>query len=77
MPQVKCSVANCEYWAEGNNCSADMIMVEIDAHAKADFKAEFAGEYGHDSEHKDQAASSAQTCCHTFKPKKTENQENK
>lgn len=69
MPQVKCSVANCVYWEEGNNCSADMIMVEIDAHANANFKAEFAGEYGHDSEHKDQATTSSQTCCHTFKPK--------
>ncbi|MEJ8544017.1 DUF1540 domain-containing protein [Brevibacillus borstelensis] len=72
MPVVKCSVANCEYWSEGNNCNADMIMVEIDAHANADFKEEFAGEYGHDSEHKDKADTSSQTCCHTFKPKKTE-----
>jgi hypothetical protein len=67
---VKCSVANCEYWSEGNNCTADMIMVEIDSHANANFKEEFAGEYGHDSGHKDQAKSSSQTCCHTFKPKK-------
>lgn len=46
-----------------------MIMVEIDKHAKADFNTEFAGEYGYDSNHQDAAKSSAQTCCHTFKPK--------
>ncbi|GIO10407.1 hypothetical protein J31TS6_64350 [Brevibacillus reuszeri] len=69
MPQVKCSVANCAYWGEGNNCSADMIMVEIDAHANANFKEEFAGEFEYASQHQDKAKSSSQTCCHTFKPK--------
>ncbi len=69
MPQVKCSVSNCTYWGEGNACNADMIMVEVDKHANKNFSAEFAGEYGYDSEHKDVANSSAQTCCHTFKPK--------
>lgn len=69
MPIVKCSVANCTYWGEGNNCQADMIMVEVDAHANKKFDAEFADEYRHDSEHQDLASSSAQTCCHTFKPK--------
>jgi hypothetical protein len=69
MPIVKCSVSNCEYWAEGNNCSADTIMVEIDRHANADFNAEFAGEFAYDSNHQDTASSSSNTCCHTFKPK--------
>lgn len=68
-PEVKCSVSNCTYWAQGNNCSAEMIMVEIDSHAKANFNAEFAGEYGYDSKHKDVASTSSATCCHTFKPK--------
>ncbi len=69
MPDVKCSVSNCTYWGEGNNCNADLIMVEVDAHSKKNFSTEFAGEYGYDSEHKDVAKSSAQTCCHTFKAK--------
>jgi hypothetical protein len=68
MPQVKCSVANCSYWSTGNNCSADMIMIDIDKHADARFKAEFAGET-FDTEHTDYAAQSRETCCHTFKPK--------
>lgn len=66
---VKCSVANCTYWGEGNNCNADMIMVEVDSHARANFKEEFAGEYEHATEHKDKASTSAETCCHTFKPR--------
>ncbi|EJL43288.1 hypothetical protein BAG01nite_25650 [Brevibacillus agri] len=72
MPEVRCSVANCEYWAQGNLCSADEIMVEIDAHANANTKEEFAGEYGQNTGHKDHATKSSETCCLTFKPKKSE-----
>ncbi|QRG66108.1 DUF1540 domain-containing protein [Brevibacillus choshinensis] len=68
MPQVKCSVANCEYWAQGNLCSADEIMVEIDAHASADYKTEFAAE---NDSHQDKANTSSETCCLTFKPKQS------
>ncbi|WP_438433377.1 DUF1540 domain-containing protein [Gorillibacterium sp. sgz500922] len=67
-PLVKCSVANCQFWGQGNNCQADAIMIEIDKHADMQYDAEFAGE-SFDSEHKDQASTSAATCCHTFKPK--------
>jgi hypothetical protein len=69
MPDVKCAVANCEYWKQGNKCGADSIMIEIDKHANADFNAEFAGEQ-FDTEHQDAAASARSTCCHTFEPKK-------
>ncbi|MEW9670995.1 DUF1540 domain-containing protein [Ammoniphilus sp. 3BR4] len=65
--EVKCSVANCTYWGEGNNCVAPAIMVEVDRHAN--YNAEMAGELGIQTEHKDQAADSAETCCRTFKPK--------
>lgn len=68
-PKVKCSVANCEYWDQGNECNAEAIMIEIDRHANAKFNAEFAGE-SFDSEHQDVATQSSSTCCHTFKPKK-------
>lgn len=67
-PQVKCSVSNCVYYKQGNNCGADLIMVEVDKHANMNFNEEFAGET-FDSEHQDQAKSSSKTCCHTFKPK--------
>jgi hypothetical protein len=68
MPQVKCSVSDCKHWAEGNNCAADLIMIEIDKHARAKFKEEFAGE-SFDTDHTDTAATPEKTCCHTFEPK--------
>jgi hypothetical protein len=69
MPEnVKCSVSNCVYWGTGNKCQAELIMVEIDKHAKKEFNAEFA-EIGFDSKHHDYAGDPSATCCHTFKPK--------
>ncbi|HZG84670.1 DUF1540 domain-containing protein [Paenibacillus sp.] len=68
MTQVKCSVSNCVFNKEGNNCGADLIMVDIDKHARMNYDAEFAGE-SFDSDHQDAAKSSSSTCCHTFKPK--------
>ncbi|NIK67553.1 MULTISPECIES: DUF1540 domain-containing protein [unclassified Paenibacillus] len=67
MPKgVTCSVSNCTFWKEGNNCGADAISVEIDQHA--DFNEEFgADDLG--LYHQDQATTSPATCCHTFKPK--------
>ena len=71
MPKgVSCSVANCTFWAEGNQCSAERIEIDIDSHAKIDFHSEFADE-GFDPDHQDRAAESAATCCHTFKPKES------
>jgi hypothetical protein len=69
MPEVKCSVANCNYWAEGNNCAADVVMIEVDKHANMEFNAEFAGE-SFDTDHQDKAAKVRDTCCHTFEQKK-------
>jgi len=68
-PEVKCSVSDCHYWKEGNNCAADLIMIEIDKHANAQFKEEYAGE-SFSSGHKDAAGEAAKTCCHTFRPKR-------
>ncbi|KPV61207.1 hypothetical protein QJ48_01335 [Paenibacillus sp. A3] len=68
MPDVKCSVSNCEYWAQGNNCNASTIMIEIDKHADIKYDAEFGAEF---EDHQDRAASSQNTCCHTFAPRKS------
>ncbi|MCM3627296.1 DUF1540 domain-containing protein [Paenibacillus glycanilyticus] len=67
MPKgVTCSVSNCTFWKEGNNCNADAITVDIDQHGN--FSEEFANdELG--LYHEDQATESSATCCHTFKPK--------
>jgi hypothetical protein len=69
VPEVKCSVANCNYWSQGNNCAADVIMIDVDKHASTSFNAEFAGE-SFDSNHQDKAAKVRDTCCHTFEQKK-------
>ncbi|WP_153944813.1 DUF1540 domain-containing protein, partial [Acinetobacter baumannii] len=46
MPQgVKCSVSNCVYYAQGNNCAAEAIMVDIDPRAHVNYKEEI-GEIG-------------------------------
>jgi len=68
MPEgVICSVSNCAYWATGNRCSAEEIMVDIDRHARADYGSEFAESF--DERHRDTAADSSVTCCHTFRRK--------
>ncbi|MCA0754569.1 DUF1540 domain-containing protein [Paenibacillus sp. N4] len=69
MPKgVSCSVSNCSFWKEGNNCVAKEINIEIDQHASANLNEEFAGdELG--LYHQDEAEKSAATCCQTFKPK--------
>ncbi len=68
MPDVRCSVSNCTYWAEGGKCAADAILVEIDAHANANFNTEFGGDLG-ENVHHDYAETSTATMCHTFKKK--------
>lgn len=67
MPAVKCSVANCSFWVEGNECSANSILIDVDQHAKAKYDPEFASELG--AGHEDTASGVAKTCCHTFQPK--------
>ncbi|WP_213527687.1 DUF1540 domain-containing protein [Paenibacillus sp. J31TS4] len=64
-PQVKCSVDNCEYWEEGNNCSAEVIMIEIDRHAGASLPQQKGGQQ-YDTSHTDHAEDTRDTCCHTF-----------
>jgi len=70
QPMVKCSVDNCEYWAEGNNCVADTIMIEINAHAHKDLP-ESSGGQKYDTGHQDHASDVADTCCHTFEERQS------
>ncbi|NEU30717.1 DUF1540 domain-containing protein [bacterium LRH843] len=70
-PTVKCNVANCSFWGEGNNCHAQSILVEIDSHAGEDYGTEMASEsYISEQLHEESATSKAATCCKTFTPKK-------
>ncbi|MFB5188944.1 DUF1540 domain-containing protein [Alicyclobacillus fastidiosus] len=64
---VKCSVSNCYFWKDDNNCSAPAIMVTVDGNARANFNEEIADEIMVDLENTHQAPSSANTCCHTFR----------
>ncbi|RXZ77143.1 DUF1540 domain-containing protein [Paenibacillaceae bacterium] len=69
MPQgVKCSVANCSFWEQGNKCNADQISIDVDKHANIPYDSEFASELFGEN-HRDSAEDSSVTCCHTFKPK--------
>ena len=38
--EVKCEVQNCKYWAEGDQCVADSILVVADAGRRADSERE-------------------------------------
>lgn len=65
MVEVSCAIANCTFYGEGNVCTADKIMVELDRHANYD--TEMSSELG-EKNHIDEADNSAETCCKTFKP---------
>ncbi len=64
--EVSCAISNCSFYGRGNVCNAEKIMVEVDAHARYD--TEMSSELG-EKNHSDQADTSRQTCCKTFKPK--------
>lgn len=64
-PIVNCHVANCAHWSDGNKCGADEILVQTDAHE--DYSTELSNELS--SDEPEYAGESAETCCHTFKPK--------
>lgn len=65
--EVKCSVSDCYFYEEGNNCGAPAIMIEVDKHSIS--KEEFSDELGIQTEHIDQANTSKNTCCRTFRPR--------
>ncbi|RKJ70972.1 DUF1540 domain-containing protein [Butyricicoccus sp. 1XD8-22] len=65
--EVNCSVSNCVFHKKGNLCGAEKIQVDMDYHS-SDAKTEFASDF--DFKHiKEEANSSSDTCCKTFKPK--------
>ena len=66
--EVKCTVANCVFHAQGNICGAEKIQVDMDYHATQNSNTEFAAEFD-TSNAKEQASHASHTCCKTFKPK--------
>ncbi|HYK73331.1 MAG TPA: DUF1540 domain-containing protein [Pseudoneobacillus sp.] len=69
MPKVEvsCSISNCTFYGQGNICTAEKIMVDMDNHARYD--TEMSSEFG-EKNHTDEAKHSAETCCKTFKSNK-------
>jgi len=65
---VACSVSNCAFWHSGNQCGADEIAIEIDAHSTVNLNEEFGDESW--GEHQDRARMSSTTCCLTFRPER-------
>jgi hypothetical protein len=63
MPDVNCTVDNCQYWANGNLCSAQQIVVQNDAQGGFDPNAKLK------SLTPTPADSIDDTCCQTFKLK--------
>ena len=47
MPEVKCTVSNCEYWDQGNVCAADQILITAGSTAGKDKHGSGAGRMGH------------------------------
>ncbi len=64
--EVKCSVTNCTFHAVGNVCGAEKITIDMDYESKYD--TEFSEELGLAGQH-EEANTSADTCCKTFKQK--------
>jgi Domain of Unknown Function (DUF1540) len=69
MPEIRCSVANCNYWGQGNFCQASSIIVQTEAY-------EYSNDYDQkienavlEGELTSSASHSGETCCHTFFPK--------
>ncbi|WP_206884973.1 DUF1540 domain-containing protein [Alicyclobacillus mali (ex Roth et al. 2021)] len=66
---VKCTVSNCLFWHEGDECAAPSIMVSVGPAAKSSFREEFGQDFAV-AERVSQARSSSETCCETFKPRR-------
>ncbi|MCR4397518.1 MAG: DUF1540 domain-containing protein [Firmicutes bacterium] len=61
---IRCSVSNCHYWADGNYCSAEQIVVTSDRMGDTTphtFNALEASQFP-----RTPAGSSMETCCKTF-----------
>lgn len=61
MTRVKCSLSNCEYWAEGNVCTAEVIEVAPNTPTSTDMEI---GSFGSST-----VITSEQSMCATFKPR--------
>lgn len=79
MATIRCSVESCHYYNEGDLCGADEIYVknrlrsdiDDDLSKRRDMEAGDIGAVREGKSEQDQfAATSGQTCCETFRPRK-------
>ncbi len=63
MPNVNCTVDNCEYWADGNSCHAKQIVIQNDEDGGFPPTANLGNLTATPADDKDD------TCCQTFKMK--------
>ncbi len=61
MAKINCSVNSCTYWGKGEVCKADSIMVKNNQSMGYDMEIGTMGE--------NDAGTSAETMCETYKPK--------
>lgn len=65
--QVRCSIKNCHYWQEGNECGASEILITSDDKARTlpdTIDATMAVQVGESP-----VSDCTQSCCKTFSPK--------
>ncbi|MFB7138898.1 MULTISPECIES: DUF1540 domain-containing protein [unclassified Bacillus (in: firmicutes)] len=69
MPEIRCSVANCNFWGQGNFCQADSILVQTEAYEYSNDVDLTIQNAVLDGQITTSAVHSGETCCHTFRPK--------
>lgn len=65
--KVACTVSNCVFHDARNICGAEKIEINMNAQTLSDNSAEFSSDF----DVMTAAANSTQTCCNTFKAKKS------
>ncbi len=68
MPEIRCSVANCTHWGDGNYCRASSIIIQNDRSPEDSASQSFQNALLSGELH-DTASTSSDTCCKTFEPK--------
>ncbi|HHV78750.1 MAG TPA: DUF1540 domain-containing protein [Firmicutes bacterium] len=77
MTRVRCTVDSCDYWGEGQRCTAEEIWVKVNATRVGSAFNEFAEELGKARGEVGPlgdmtASSSGETCCDTMRPRRHE-----
>lgn len=69
MPEIRCSVANCTHWGQGNFCQASSIIVHGDTTSYEEAASQSFQSALLNGDFHDAASTSTETCCKTFEPR--------